>query len=130
MTKEIPDQRPNCEEILNEKSFWALSENEFEFENESKVILESFKEKNQEFSVYSILKSKLECYLELKERDEKEFQKFSKNLSDILENGFVKPFREEENFNRENNLNLNILQKFCGNSLGENSSQESDRNSS
>jgi hypothetical protein len=30
MLIDIPNQRPNCEEILNEKQFWALSENELE----------------------------------------------------------------------------------------------------
>jgi hypothetical protein len=61
MTRRLPNERPNCEQILNVKHFWALHENEFEFENESRNILNSRTE-NDNFSVYSILQSKLSQY--------------------------------------------------------------------
>jgi hypothetical protein len=40
MTEEIPDRRPNCGRILLEKHLWALDLNEFEIENDLKVILQ------------------------------------------------------------------------------------------
>jgi hypothetical protein len=54
MTHSSPDQRPNCEEILEEKHLWASDENEFDLNNEIRVILKS-EEKNETKFVHSIL---------------------------------------------------------------------------
>jgi hypothetical protein len=58
MTKEEQDERPNCEKLLKEKHLWALSENEFDIENELKIVLGS-KIENQNIFIYSILETKL-----------------------------------------------------------------------
>lgn len=49
-------KRPSCEKILEERNSWALSKNEFDYDNE----LESFEEpKNENQFVYSIIIQKL-----------------------------------------------------------------------
>ncbi len=32
----LPNNRPNCEEILNRKNLWALNDDEFEIDDEAK----------------------------------------------------------------------------------------------
>jgi hypothetical protein len=58
MTAIRPQRRPNCEEILKRKKKWALNEREFEINKELKKIIHS-KESENELTIYSLLRSKL-----------------------------------------------------------------------
>ncbi len=50
----LPQRRPNCEEILERKSSWALNEEEFEIDDELKEeLILKMDDKNQ--FVFSIL---------------------------------------------------------------------------
>jgi hypothetical protein len=57
MLKPIPRRRPNCKEILEKKNLWALNKEELEINDELKDIISS-KERENEFTIYSILRSK------------------------------------------------------------------------
>ncbi len=54
MTATLPNQRPDCEKILEKKNSWALNEEEFEINGELKKELD-----DENKIVFSILKSKL-----------------------------------------------------------------------
>jgi hypothetical protein len=56
MTRELSEERPSCEEILEEKHLWALDHNDFEFENELTNVLNS-KISNEKF-IHFILELK------------------------------------------------------------------------
>jgi Zyg-11 family protein len=58
MLLDIPDQRPDCEEILNEKQFWALSENELDIKTKLRAVLDS-NTTNENSFIYSFIESKL-----------------------------------------------------------------------
>ncbi len=58
MTARLPHKRPNCEEILERKNSWALIKEQFEINNELKDIINS-KERENEFTIYSLLRNKL-----------------------------------------------------------------------
>ncbi len=58
MTRSVQSKRPNCEEILEKKTSWALSEEEFEVNEELKrVKIPKLDDENQ--IVFSLLESKL-----------------------------------------------------------------------
>jgi hypothetical protein len=59
MTAELPDERPNCEEILRQKNSWSLNEEEFDFENDFKSYSQTLNRDDDQLSVISILESKL-----------------------------------------------------------------------
>jgi hypothetical protein len=59
MLKDEPGERPTCEEILKIKDLWALKEEDFEFDKKVKKIIDS-KFKENELTVYSMLKSKID----------------------------------------------------------------------
>jgi hypothetical protein len=63
MTSRLTNVRPNCEEILNLKDSWALSEKEFDFQNESMKIFDS-KINNSNYTIYSLLKSRQKLFEE------------------------------------------------------------------
>jgi hypothetical protein len=56
MTRNLPRNRPNCEEILKRKHLWALTKEEFEIHDELKKEI-IFKINNTD-SIYSILRPK------------------------------------------------------------------------
>jgi hypothetical protein len=56
MLRPMPRRRPNCEQILERKNSWALNE-ELEINDELQNIIAS-KEYENEFTIYSILRSK------------------------------------------------------------------------
>jgi hypothetical protein len=62
MTAELPDERPNCEEILRQINSWSLAEEEFDFENDFKSYSQTLNRDGDELSVISILESKLRIY--------------------------------------------------------------------
>jgi hypothetical protein len=62
MTRNLPRNRPNCEEILKLKHSWALTEEEFEINDELKEEI-IFKINNTE-SIYSILRPKFKSLCE------------------------------------------------------------------
>ncbi len=58
MLHPLPQRRPNCEEILQRKTQWALNEEEFEVDDElKKELIPKLVGENQ--LIFSILKSKL-----------------------------------------------------------------------
>ncbi len=58
MCSHLPRRLPNCEQIFEKKNSWALSEEEFEVNDEmKKELIPKLFEENQ--IVFSILKSKL-----------------------------------------------------------------------
>jgi hypothetical protein len=59
MTEHIPNHRPNCKEVYEEKCLWALDKKEFKIDNELGLILKS-KFEDKDFSIYSIIISKLD----------------------------------------------------------------------
>jgi hypothetical protein len=59
MTRSLPRKRPNCEEILKKKDFWALNEEELEINDELKNII-ALKERKNELTIYLLLKSKID----------------------------------------------------------------------
>jgi hypothetical protein len=65
MTKRSPDRRPNCEEILSKNNLWSLNENDFEFINEWKRILNSLNS-GRKLTIHQILAKKIRFYLEAK----------------------------------------------------------------
>jgi hypothetical protein len=61
MTKEIPDERPNCDEILENQQLWAPNVREFGFEVIGEICyIIDLKKSEQNFTIYSILDSKME----------------------------------------------------------------------
>jgi hypothetical protein len=62
MTRNLPRNRPNCEEILKRKYSWALTGEEFEINDELKEEI-IFKVNNTE-SIYSILRPKFKSLCE------------------------------------------------------------------
>jgi hypothetical protein len=58
MSSNFPHERPNCEEILENKKKWALNEKEFEINDELEKIIDS-KESENELTIYSMLRSKM-----------------------------------------------------------------------
>jgi hypothetical protein len=61
MTSHLTPVRPNCEKILKLKNSWALSEREFNFQNESMEIFDSEKN-NSNYTIYSFLKSRFKLF--------------------------------------------------------------------
>jgi hypothetical protein len=59
MTNDLPEKRPDCEEILYRQNLWALKE--IEIENELRNIVKSGV-MSKDIYIYSILESKLEEY--------------------------------------------------------------------
>jgi hypothetical protein len=61
MLRPMPRRRPNCEQILERKNSWAINEEELliEINDELKNIIAS-KERENEFTIYSLLKSKID----------------------------------------------------------------------
>ncbi len=57
MTQFLPEERPDCEEILNTRHLWSLGKNEFTIDGEMKKLICSANE--EKLTIYSILKSKL-----------------------------------------------------------------------
>jgi 2-hydroxy-3-keto-5-methylthiopentenyl-1-phosphate phosphatase len=61
MTKEIPDERPNCDEILENQQLWAPHVREFGIKVVVDFInVEVLKKSEKSFTIYSILESKME----------------------------------------------------------------------
>jgi hypothetical protein len=58
MTEELPEKRPNCDEILIQKHLWALERYELNFENDLKHILNSKAENENNY-----IKDIIEIYL-------------------------------------------------------------------
>jgi hypothetical protein len=58
MTARLPHKRPNCEEILERKNSWALIKEQLQINNELIDIINS-KERENEFTIYSLLRNKL-----------------------------------------------------------------------
>jgi hypothetical protein len=58
MLKPMPRRRPKCEEILERKNSWALVKEELEINDELENIIAS-KERENEFTIYSLLRSKI-----------------------------------------------------------------------
>jgi hypothetical protein len=58
MLRAISYKRPTCEEILKKKDLWTLNKDELEFNDELENIIAS-KESENEFTIYSLLKSKI-----------------------------------------------------------------------
>jgi hypothetical protein len=58
MWEDSPEARPNCGEILKDKHLWALSENEFDFIEEMRLLLISEEDYEKNF-VVRILEHKL-----------------------------------------------------------------------
>ncbi len=56
MCSDLPQRRPNCKEILDKMNSWALNEGELEINQELENIIAS-KERENEFTIYSILRS-------------------------------------------------------------------------
>jgi hypothetical protein len=82
MTEKIPDQRPDCKEILRTKHLWALSESEFDFENELKIVLDSEKEIEKSLSFIPIIEAK---WIEIKEKRIISTQSINEKVSIIME---------------------------------------------
>jgi hypothetical protein len=57
MTYRFPSLRPNCEAILKAKELWAVNENDFDFENQIKIVYDSELE-DRKCLIHSILESK------------------------------------------------------------------------
>jgi hypothetical protein len=58
MTARLINERPDCEEVMEKKSLWALNEEEFEINDElKKELILKLDDENQ--VIFSILKSKL-----------------------------------------------------------------------
>ncbi len=76
MREELPYKRPNCFEKLEEKLFWALRENEFEFEKQLKIILDIEVVTENDFINFflevCLLKSSSIALKKIKSRDERE----------------------------------------------------------
>jgi hypothetical protein len=62
MTRALPNQRPDCEQIIKLKKLWVLEENDFEFENEITRAL-NCKEENENSFIHIIMATKLENYI-------------------------------------------------------------------
>ncbi len=58
MTETLPEERPNCKEILNQKDVWVMNGAEIEINNDMRNILLSEKF-DENFNIYSVMKSKL-----------------------------------------------------------------------
>ncbi len=58
MTARLLNKRPNCEEILERKNWWALNKEALEINDELQNIIAS-KERENEFQIYSILRSEI-----------------------------------------------------------------------
>ncbi len=61
MCYRLSRRRPNCEEILEKKNLWALNKEELEINDELKNIIAS-KERENEFTIYSILRSEINLF--------------------------------------------------------------------
>jgi len=60
MTKEIPDERPNCDEILENQQLWAPNVREFGLKVRYYFsYVGELKKSEQNFTIYSILDSKM-----------------------------------------------------------------------
>jgi hypothetical protein len=59
MTRSPPGVRPDCDEILAQNYLWTLNKNELELEDKMKDFLEA-KKGDENFTIYSIINSKLE----------------------------------------------------------------------
>jgi hypothetical protein len=81
MTKEQPENRPTCKEILEAKHLWVLHENEFEFVNDCQNVLNSRNMDKIPF-IYYLLEQKLIKYSNEGKADEKKERNlfFIKNL--------------------------------------------------
>ncbi len=55
--RSLPEKRPNCEEIIERKDWWALNK-ELEISDELEDIIAS-KEHENEFTIYWILRSEI-----------------------------------------------------------------------
>jgi hypothetical protein len=61
MTKDTPDERPNCDEILENQQLWAPNVREFGIKVVVDFInVEILKKSEQNFTIYSILETKME----------------------------------------------------------------------
>jgi hypothetical protein len=58
MTSKFPYKRPNCEEILRMKNLWPLNKEQLEINDELENIITT-KERENEFTIYSILRSEI-----------------------------------------------------------------------
>jgi hypothetical protein len=58
MHSDSPHERPNCEDILEGKSSWALNEDEFQVSDKLQKIIGS-KQRKTELTIYSMLRLKI-----------------------------------------------------------------------
>jgi hypothetical protein len=63
MTNDLSDERPNCKEILDRSDSWALSEDEFEFEQSFKSYSKINNSVSNELSLFSIIETKFRKYI-------------------------------------------------------------------
>jgi hypothetical protein len=110
MTKDDPEERPNCQDIINEKQFWALSENEFNFKKEIRSILK--RESNEDCNINSILEAKLDNFLKEENMVEimKHYVKMQGRFVDMTT--FNSSYKENENGELSNGYCFLIMQKI------------------
>jgi hypothetical protein len=92
MIESIPESRPVCEQVLKNKNYWALNENEFNIEELFKVSLNAGAE-NVKFNIYDIIVSKFldsKCKVSNSE-EQANYGKILEFIMDLIEQNQNKP---------------------------------------
>jgi hypothetical protein len=109
MTKELPTERPDCEEVIRSKHLWSLSREEFNTRKEINIFLEECEKREKNF--LNSLVSFLKVYLMVKMKD-KNKDKFVKSGKSRITHF---PEKYEENFVSDQNSKCLLTDDFTTN---------------